>query len=146
MPLIIIDAEQVKALLPMSKCVNIMEDAMRAYSSKSVSVPPRLIMPLIDDSGFLGLMPGSSAELGCYGAKVVSLHPANPSRGLPAIQGFVTLFDHESGAPVAIIEGAEVKAIRTAAASGQLTCLQPQTIRFRANACCSNAPDSRLRA
>ncbi len=121
MSVLIVNAEQVRALLPMAECVDAMEPAMIAASTGTVAIPPRLISPLIDESGFFALMPGSSAELGTYGAKVISLHPANPSQGLPAIQGFVTLFDHQTGAPVAIIEGAEVTGIRTAATSGLAT-------------------------
>lgn len=121
MSLTIINAAQVRELLPMDECIDVMVPAMIAASSGTVSIPPRMITPLIDNSGFFALMPGSSADLATYGAKVVSLHPQNPAKGLPAIQGFVTLFDHHSGAPVAIIEGAEVTGIRTAAASGLAT-------------------------
>jgi len=52
---------------------------------------------------------------------VVSLHPRNPGKGLPAIQGFVALFDHETGTPVALVDGAEITGMRTAAASGLAT-------------------------
>lgn len=121
MPIRIINAEQVRQLLPMSDCIEAMEAAMLAASTGAVALPPRMFTPLIDDSGFLGLMPGSSSELATYGAKIISLHPINPRRGLPAIQGFVALFDHDSGSPIAIIEGAEVTGIRTAAASGLAT-------------------------
>lgn len=120
-PIRIINAEQVRQLLPMHECVDVMQAAMLAASTGTVAVPLRRFSPLIDDSGMLGLMPGSSAELGYYGAKIISLHPNNPQRGLPAIQGFVALFDHASGSPVAIVEGAEVTGIRTAAASGLAT-------------------------
>lgn len=119
--LLVINAEEVKALLPMADGILCMERSMIAASNGKVAIPPRLIMPLIDKSGYFGLMPGSCATPDVYGAKVVSLHPGNPSRGLPAIQGFVTLFDHQTGAPIAIIEGAELTAIRTAAASGMAT-------------------------
>lgn len=121
MSLTIVNAERVRELLPMDECIAAMEPAMIAASTGTVAIPPRLIGPLIDNSGYFGLMPGSSAEIATYGAKVVSLHPANQGKGLPAIQGFVTLFDHDTGTPVAIIEGAEVTAIRTAAASGLAT-------------------------
>ena len=90
MSVLLVNAEQVRALVPMAECVDAMEPAMIAASTGTVAIPPRLISPLIDESGFFALMPGSSAELGTYGAKVISLHPANPSQGLPAIQGFVT--------------------------------------------------------
>ena len=56
-----------------------------------------------------------------FGAKVISLRFDNPAKGLPAVQGYVSLFDHETGRPVALIEGASVTAIRTAAASGLAT-------------------------
>jgi ornithine cyclodeaminase/alanine dehydrogenase-like protein (mu-crystallin family) len=117
----IINAAEVRELLPMDECVDAMGDAMQAASAGAVRVPPRLLMPLIDDSGYLGLMPGSSAEPRVYGAKVVSLHPSNPAAGLPAIQGFVTLFDHDTGTPLTIIEGGTITAIRTAAASALAT-------------------------
>ncbi len=94
---------------------------MIAASRGTIDMPPRLIAPLIDESGLLGLMPGSSAELGSFGAKVISLLPTNPGKGRPAIQGFVALFDLDTGTPVAIIDGAEITAIRTAAASGLAT-------------------------
>jgi ornithine cyclodeaminase len=84
-------------------------------------IPPRILFQLQDDSGFFAVMPGASQELDAYGAKVVSYHPANTARGQAAIQGFVTLFDHRSGQPRAIIDGGVITNIRTAAASGLAT-------------------------
>ena len=121
MPLTIVDAAGVRKLLPMSECIDAMEPAMIAATTGAISMPPRLVAPLIDESGTLVLMPGSSTELAAFGAKVINLIPDNPGRGLPAIQGFIALFDHASGTPVAIIDGAEVTGIRTAAASGLAT-------------------------
>jgi ornithine cyclodeaminase len=121
MQLTIINGDLVRQLLPMAECMEVLRPAMVAASSGTISVPPRSFMPLMDNSGVLGVMPGASLELGSYGAKILSLHSENPLRGLPAIQGFVVLFDHASGSPVALVEGAEVTAIRTAAASGLAT-------------------------
>jgi ornithine cyclodeaminase len=117
----IINRKEVELLLPMAACIDVMAAAMRAASSGSVSMPPRLFAPLADDSGSLGLMPGSTLEPPFFGAKVISLRFDNPAKGLPAVQGYVSLFDHDSGRPVALIEGASVTAIRTAAASGLAT-------------------------
>ena len=121
MPLTIINAAGVRELLPMDECIDAMEPAMIAATTGAISMPPRLVAPLIDGSGTLVLMPGSSTELAAFGAKVINLIPDNPARGLPAIQGFIALFDYVSGTPVAIIDGAEVTGIRTAAASGLAT-------------------------
>lgn len=117
----VISAAEVRNLLPMRECVDLMAVAMRAASAGEVHVPPRFFMSLFDDSATMGLMPGSVREPRIYGAKIASLHYENPKSGLPAIQGFVTLFDHDTGTPLAIIEGAEITAIRTAAASGMAT-------------------------
>lgn len=116
-----IDAEGVRQALTMPQCIAAMETAMRAVTEQSAAVPPRIIMPLVDGSAYFGVMPGSMADPKVYGAKVVSLHPANPAAGRPAIQGFVVLFDHATGEPMALLDGAEITAIRTAAASGLAT-------------------------
>lgn len=117
----IIDAQDVASLLSMADCIKAMETAMTSATQSRLSMPPRTIMPLFDQSGFLGVMPGSLMDPQVYGAKVVSLHPSNAAKGLPTIQGFVALFDHETGSPVALVDGAAVTALRTAAASGLAT-------------------------
>jgi len=117
----IINRQEVERLLPMAACIDVLADAMRAASSGAVSMPLRLFTPLADGSGSFGLMPGSTLDPPFFGAKVISLLPGNPAKGLPMVQGYVSLFDHESGKPVALIEGASVTAIRTAAASGLAT-------------------------
>jgi ornithine cyclodeaminase/alanine dehydrogenase-like protein (mu-crystallin family) len=116
-----LDATRVRELLPMPECIEAMVTAMTAVSAGRIAVPPRVIMPLVDGSGYFGVMPGSSADPLVYGAKIISLHPSNPARGLPAIQGFVVLFDHTTGVPVVLVEGATITALRTAAASGLAT-------------------------
>jgi ornithine cyclodeaminase len=117
----IIDAAGVRTHLPMAECIDAMARAMIAVSGRAASMPPRTVMPLIDQSGYFAVMPGSLGEPLVYGAKVVSLHPANPAAGRPAIQGFVALFDHETGRPLALVDGAEITSLRTAAASGLAT-------------------------
>ena len=121
MSLRIINAAEVRQLLPMSRCIDVMADAMQAASAGAVSVPPRICMPLEEQSGYLFVMPGAASDPPVYGTKVISQHPGNPARELPAIQGFVALFDPETGTPAAIVDGAEITALRTAAASGLAT-------------------------
>jgi ornithine cyclodeaminase/alanine dehydrogenase len=50
--------------------------------------------------------------------KWVGGYPANKERGLPYITGLIVVNDAETGLPVAVMDGAEVTAARTAAASG----------------------------
>lgn len=117
----VISRKEVEQLLPMADCIDVMAEAMRSVSGGAVSMPPRLFTPLVAGSGSLGLMPASALDPPFYGAKVIGLQPDNPSKGLPFVQGFVSLFDHDTGKPLAIIEGSSITAIRTAAASGLAT-------------------------
>ena len=121
MSLIVLNAEETRRLLPMAACIDVMEAAMIAASNGSMLIPPRTLFQLQDDSGFFAVMPGASVVLNTFGAKLVSYLPTNSERGLPAIQGFVTLFDHQSGEPRAIIDGGVITNVRTAAASGLAT-------------------------
>jgi ornithine cyclodeaminase len=121
MSLTILDAAAVRRLLPMADCIEAMRQAMLAVSRGQVAIPPRIIAPLPDGSGHFAAMPGSTESPAMDGAKLLTLLPANPAAGRPAIQGVVLLFDHATGAPQALLNGAEITALRTAAASGLAT-------------------------
>jgi ornithine cyclodeaminase len=118
---LIIGAATVRRLLPMPDCIEAMDRAMRAASNGAVEAPARTIAPLADGLSYFIVMPGCLGSPPLYGAKLVSLHPNNPAAGRPAVQGFVALFDGASGIPVALIDGAEITRLRTAAASALAT-------------------------
>lgn len=121
MSLLVIRAAEIRELLPMRECIEVMDQAMRAFSTGRVNVPARIIEPLYDDAGHFILMPGEMQHPAVYGAKILGQQPGNPAQGRPAVQGFVTLFDRNSGAPVALMDGAEITTLRTAAASALAT-------------------------
>ena len=121
MSLLIIRAEEIRELLSMADCIEAMDRAMKAFSAGEVEIPARTIAPLSDNRSFFILMPGEMSSPAMYGAKIVGLHPDNPARGRAAVQGFVVLFDSETGNPLALVDGAEITAIRTAAASALAT-------------------------
>lgn len=116
-PVLILGAEDVRRLLSMGDCIDVMDHAMRAAADGQAQVPTRTVVPLADGHSYFFAMPGCASRPDVYGAKLVSLLPGNPARGLPAVQGFVALFDADSGAPAALLDGAEITRIRTAAAS-----------------------------
>jgi ornithine cyclodeaminase len=117
----ILNRQDVTRLLPMEDCIDVVADAMRAASAGMVSVPPRSVTSLMDNSGHMFLMPASALEPPVYGAKVIGHHLGNPARGLPSVQGYISLFDHKTGVPVAIVEGSSITALRTAATSALAT-------------------------
>ena len=75
--------------------------------------PPR--SSFATESGELLLMPSSWAS--AAGVKLATVAPGNPERGLPRIQGVYVLFDGATLAPVALVEGIALTALRTAAVS-----------------------------
>ncbi|HEX6262059.1 MAG TPA: ornithine cyclodeaminase family protein, partial [Actinomycetota bacterium] len=58
---------------------------------------------------------------GGAGVKLVTVNPENPDRGLPLIHGVYVLFAPGSLEPVAVVDGAALTGLRTAAVSGVAT-------------------------
>lgn len=112
---------EVRALLPMERCIALVEDAMKALARGDAVNPLRWPMRLPDGSGLLGLMPGATTAPDTLGLKVVAIFPANHGTELDSHQGVVVLFDKQNGVPLAILDASEVTAIRTAAASALAT-------------------------
>lgn len=117
----IVSGSDVQRLLTPARCYEAVADAMRLTSQGAALQPIRTKMDVPGTGGFLGMMPGAISEPACFGIKVVSAFPANSRQGLPAHRGLVMLFEPAHGALVAIIDGREVTAIRTAAASAVAT-------------------------
>jgi ornithine cyclodeaminase/alanine dehydrogenase-like protein (mu-crystallin family) len=112
---------EVREFLPMSECIDLMHRTMIAVSERRVVLPLRSVMVMPGDRGMLGNMPGYLAEPECFGVKLVSLIPHNKPPLYSSHLGLVLLFEAEHGCPVALVDAAEITAIRTAAASGLAT-------------------------
>jgi ornithine cyclodeaminase/alanine dehydrogenase-like protein (mu-crystallin family) len=70
-------------------------------------------------SGTLLLMPATGAT--GVGVKLVTLTPDNPDRSLPFVNAVYVLFDASTQTPEAVLDGAALTALRTAAVSGLAT-------------------------
>ena len=125
MDVLVLNAEEVTRLLPMPECIKVMRDALAALARGEALVPLRTVMRVPGASGFLGLMPGYIApargEGGALGMKAVSVFPGNAKRGIDTHQGAVLLFEADTGRLSALMDGAAITAIRTAAVSGVAT-------------------------
>lgn len=111
----VIGAEELRARLPMVAAVDALEEAFRTKDPGSGPLRTHVETP----AGTLLLMPAVS-EAG-VGVKLVSLTPANPDRSLPFIHASYVLFDAETQAPEAVLDGSALTALRTAAVSGLAT-------------------------
>jgi ornithine cyclodeaminase len=125
------DAEAVRAALPFELAMHAIEQGLRNGVDPEDD-GPRLFSPA-PDGEFL-LMPAQGAEFS--GLKALTVAPQNPARGLAKIQGLYILYSSDTLAPVAVMEGASLTAIRTPAVT--LTAVR-HIVR-------SAAPDDRLPA
>ncbi|TMG28938.1 MAG: ornithine cyclodeaminase family protein [Chloroflexi bacterium] len=125
MDVTVLSAEDVARLLPMRDCIQVMRDALGSLARGKALVPLRMVMRMPDASGFLGLMPGhigpDDGRAGALGMKAVSVFPGNARRGIDTHQGAVLLFEEDTGRLSALMDGATITAIRTAAVSGVAT-------------------------
>jgi ornithine cyclodeaminase len=115
--LLVVSRAEVAEHLGYEACIKLMREAMIALSTGRTRQLLRSILDLEGGRAF-GSMLGAMEET--FGAKLISVFPAAAS-GAPSHQGFVALFDPDTGAPAAILDASELTAIRTAAASAAAT-------------------------
>jgi ornithine cyclodeaminase len=118
----IIDEHDVRRLLPMAECIDVMAEALASVSRGEVHNPLRFVVRPPGEASLLGLMPAHrGGERPAWGLKAVAIFPSNAALGLDLHQGFVALFDGETGATRAILNAGGITAVRTAAVSGVAT-------------------------
>ena len=122
MKVLILSEHEVKELLPMERCIEVMTDALAALARGEVHNPLRQAIRAPGAPGLLGLMPAWRAgETPYYGLKEVCVFPDNPKRGLDTHLGAVILHSGETGEPLAFMNASAITAIRTAAVSAVAT-------------------------
>jgi len=121
MSLMIISRAQVRELMSMTECIDLMREALRRLSQGSAGMRLRAAMMLPDQKGLLGLMPAYDMSAKIMGLKAVSVFHGNFNTGFESHQGAVLLFETDHGCPLAVIDGSAVTAIRTAAVSAVAT-------------------------
>lgn len=120
--LLVLAHDDVKQLLPMEECIELMAGVLADLARGSVWQPLRFVVRPPDESSLMGLMPAHRSEpQPAYGLKVICIFPGNPARGIDAHQGGVLLFDGETGVPRALLDASAVTEIRTAAVSAVAT-------------------------
>ena len=118
----IIDEHDVRRLLPMTECIDVMADALASLARDELHNPLRFVVRPPGEETLMGLMPAHrSAPVPLYSLKTVVIAPGNAARGLDSHQGFVALFDGETGETRALLNAGAITAVRTAAVSGVAT-------------------------
>ena len=118
----VLDEETVRRLLPMRECIDVMADALASLARGEVHNPLRFIVRPSGEESLLALMPAHrGGEQPAYALKTLAIFPSNAARGLDLHQGFVALFDGETGETRALMNAGGITAVRTAAVSGVAT-------------------------
>lgn len=124
---LVLSHADVHAALAPDECERAIVEVLIAQCRGAAYAPLRTVMIPPGAPGFMGLMPAyASGEWDpthsrAFALKAICLMPANPSRGLDAHQGVVTLFDGDTGMPTAILNASAVTEIRTAAVTAAAT-------------------------
>lgn len=119
--MLILDRAAVASCLSYRDCIDALDPAMRSVSAGSAIMPLRQYLQIPGSAVKFTLMPGYMDAPPCFGVKVVSKAERAPDSPWGSHVGAVMVFSHDEGVPVALLEGSELTAIRTAAASALAT-------------------------
>jgi len=118
----VLNRREVEGTLSMPEVLGLVEKAFEERGLKRVQMPPKSYLFFSKFSGDLRVMPAYLEGMDEAGVKLVNVHPNNPAKyGLPTVLATIVLFDPETGAPISIMDGTGITAMRTAAASGVAT-------------------------
>ncbi|MCE9552301.1 MAG: ornithine cyclodeaminase family protein [Planctomycetes bacterium] len=115
----VLNADQIRAAVTWPEAIEAMRSAFGQLSAGEAVMPQRTVVAT--RLGQTLVMPSYLSRSEDLAIKVVSVHPDNRSRGLPLIQGLVTVLDASTGTPLAVMDAATVTALRTAAGSALAT-------------------------
>ena len=114
---LLLSRTDVADLLPMDACIEAVERAFRLHGEGRADPPGVLSLHARDGSFHVK---AGVLDLGrrYFAAKTNANFSGNPERfGLPTIQGVLLLADAERGTPLALMDSAEITALRTGAAT-----------------------------
>ncbi len=119
---LILDADAIRSLIDIEWLVDIAERALRKTSNGIAVQDIRRTLEFSGSGGgCLSIMYANVTDQPAFGAKVLSVYPGNFAHGLPSHRGGILLFERQQGRPVALVDGGEATAWRTAAASAAAT-------------------------
>jgi len=113
MPTLFLGKSEVLPLLDMKEVISAVENAFLQWALGKAQMPPKSYLTV--DKGDFRAMPASLP--GAAGLKWVNVHPGNPPRNLPTVMAVIIYNDPETGYPLAVMDGTDITAYRTGAAS-----------------------------
>jgi len=119
MKILLLTESDIEAILKIDEVMDAVETAFKEKALGYVQMPPKVYITYKKYNGDLRAMPSYLERLGISAVKVVNVHPDNPKKfDLPTVMAVIVLIDPKSGAPLAIMGGKWITAMRTGAAGG----------------------------
>ncbi len=114
--MLVLSRGDLERLLAPADVIRAVEGAFREHAAGRVQALPRAVLPLPREALFLAMV-SAIPRRSALGSKLVTVVPGNRRRGLPTLHAAYVLTDPGTGAPLALMEGAFLTAIRTGATS-----------------------------
>jgi len=119
MRVLLLTESEIEPLLSMSEVMDAVETAFREKGLGHAQMPSKTYLVYSKHNGDLRAMPSYLERLDISAVKVANSHPDNPAKfGLPTVMATIVLVDPRNGAPLAIMGGTWITAMRTGAAGG----------------------------
>lgn len=116
-PTLVLRRSDVRALLTMDACIAALEAAFRA-DAEGATIRAGVLGTHVEGGGFHVKTAGLLGSRSYFAMKINANFPGNPAqRGLPTIQGVLSLHDATDGRLLALLDSMEITVIRTAAAT-----------------------------
>jgi len=101
----------------MNEVIEAVEEGFREKGLGHAQMPSKVYLLYGKHNGDLRAMPAYLERLEISTVKIVNSHPDNPAKfGLPTVMATIVLVDPRNGAPLAIMGGRRITAMRTGAA------------------------------
>jgi len=110
-----LDADAIRSRLSWPRMLAALEEALRGEVEAPLRASHRIAVPGQPSATLLAMPAWRSARR--VGVKLVTVFPGNADRGKRSVAAVYVLFDANDGIPVALLDGEELTARRTAGAS-----------------------------
>lgn len=117
---VLVGAADMAGVEPMTRVIDALGEMFTDLAAGRTRSPARTVIEHGDQRVLL-VSPAVWERRGVGSVKITTLTPDNPGRGLPLIHGIVALTDLATGRITALLDGAELTAVRTGAVAALAT-------------------------
>ncbi|MBS7653672.1 ornithine cyclodeaminase family protein [Candidatus Bathyarchaeota archaeon] len=118
---LMLSRSDLEKVLTMKDVIEYVEMAFLELQMGTAILPMRATITLAEKHGWIGVMPAYLGKMGSLSTKIVTVFEKNLEKNMPTIIATIILNDSETGAPLAIMDGTLVTAMRTGAVCGVAT-------------------------